>query len=99
MNCLGKKTCSHWKESVNITPLRRPSIMRERCRNRPPRAPKMLAKIKVRFESDTIKKLECLCCCFQLYFCCFVVVELSAVTEDNKVLKQRIQTLESELKK
>lgn len=32
-------------------------------------------------------------------FCCFVPVELSAVTEDNKVLKQRIQILESELKK
>lgn len=33
------------------------------------------------------------------FFCLFVAVELSAVTEDNRVLKQRIQTLESELKK
>ena len=28
-----------------------------------------------------------------------ITVELNAVTEDNKVLKQRIQILESELKK
>ena len=71
MNCLGKKTCFHWKENANIMPLRPPLIMRERCRNRPPRAPKMLAKIKVRCESDTIKKIGGLVLLFSTVFLLF----------------------------
>ena len=38
-------------------------------------------------------------CDFDGHSFAFIAVELSAVTEDNRVLKQRIQTLESELKK
>lgn len=47
MNCYEKKISLRWRKNVNITPLKPPSTMRERCRNRQLRVRRMLARIKV----------------------------------------------------